>query len=83
MLLILFRFLLKIFAVALIVFGTITMISPVPFGFVFIALGFFLLAAVAPSFLRWLRKRWRWLDARLDRLPPLRYRPRKRGRKRR
>lgn len=63
-----FRFALTIFAIALIVFGVIMTISPIPFGFVFVVLGFLLLAAVAPAFLRWFRKRWRWLDRKLDRL---------------
>lgn len=68
MLMLLFRFLLTLFALALIFFGFILMLSPIPFGIILIALGFLLLAAVAPSVLRWLRKRWRWLDRRLDAL---------------
>lgn len=64
----LFRIALTIFAIALIVFGVITSISPAPFGFVFVILGVLLLAAVAPAFLCFLRMRSRWLDRQLDRL---------------
>lgn len=62
------RILTILFAIFLIVFGIIWTISPIPFGFIFIILGILLLAAVAPGFLRWFRKYWRWLDAVLDRL---------------
>ena len=64
----LFRIALTVFAVAMIVFGFITMISPIPFGFIFILLGFFILTVVAPAFVRWFRRRWRWLDRRMDAL---------------
>jgi hypothetical protein len=57
-----FRFLLTIFAGALIFFGVVMSISPLPFGFVFVILGFLILAAAAPGFLRWMRKRARWFD---------------------
>jgi hypothetical protein len=66
--LIVFRFLLGIFAFALIFLGVIAMVAPTPFGFVFVLLGFLILATVAPGFIRWMRKRWRWLDRRLDKL---------------
>lgn len=56
------------FAIILIVIGLIAMAAPTPFGFVFVALGFALLTAVAPDFVRWLRRRWRWLDRILQQL---------------
>ncbi len=65
---ILFRLALALFAFALIVVGALVMVAPTPFGFVIVILGFLLLATVAPAFVRWLRKRWRWLDRRLDKL---------------
>lgn len=64
----LFKIALTFFAIALIVFGVIASVSPVPFGFVFIVLGLLLLAVVAPTFMRFFRKRWRWFDRQLDRL---------------
>ena len=63
-----FRILLAIFALALIFFGAIMTISPVPLGFIFVLLGLFLLAAALPAFFRWMRKHWRWLDRIMDRL---------------
>ncbi len=65
---IIFRIALTVFALALIFFGVIMMIAPTPFGFVFLILGFLLLATVAPSFIRGLRRRWRWFDRRLQAL---------------
>ncbi|MBT8471025.1 MAG: hypothetical protein HKN14_08005 [Marinicaulis sp.] len=64
----LFKFMVAAFAVLLIIIGVIVAPSPVPFGIVFIILGFFLLTAAAPDFVRWIRRRWRWLDRKLDRL---------------
>lgn len=60
-----FRILLTIFALFLIAGGIVLSISPIPFGFVFILLGFFLLVCVAPAFVRFFRRRWRWLDRRM------------------
>lgn len=57
-----FKLLVTIFAIVLIIVGLAAMAAPTPFGFVFVALGFALLAAVAPDLVRWLRRRWRWLD---------------------
>ncbi|MBB5520071.1 hypothetical protein [Amphiplicatus metriothermophilus] len=58
----LFKFAIAVFAVLLIVFGMIWMWSPIPFGFVFIIIGFLLLAAVAPAFIRFLRRRFGWFE---------------------
>ncbi|MEM9705734.1 MAG: hypothetical protein AAF850_06605 [Pseudomonadota bacterium] len=58
-----------LFAITLIVVGVLTAFSPVPFGILFIAIGLVLLSTVAPPVrdaLRNLRRRWRWLDRRLD-----------------
>ncbi|GJL95917.1 MAG: hypothetical protein DHS20C05_23220 [Hyphococcus sp.] len=63
-----FKFFVSLFAILLILIGIITTPTPIPFGIVFIALGFFLLAASAPDLLRWMRRRWRWLDRQLVRL---------------
>jgi hypothetical protein len=65
---VLLRILVGLFALVLIVFGLIWMFSPLPLGFIFVILGVLLLAAVLPAFLRWIRRRWRWLDRILDRL---------------
>ena len=65
---IVFRVALAIFALILIFIGAVAMIAPTPFGFVFVGLGFLILASAAPSLVRWLRRRWRWLDRQLDRL---------------
>ena len=59
---IVFRFLLAICAVAMIVFGAVMSISPIPFGFVIVVFGFLLLAGAAPGFVRWMRKRSRRFD---------------------
>ena len=59
---IIFRFLVSVFAVALIGFGAIWTFSPIPFGFIFVIFGVLLLASVAPAQVRSLRKRWRWFD---------------------
>ncbi len=63
-----FKFFVAAIAVLMIVIGIIVAPSPIPFGIIFILLGFFLLAAVAPDLVRWLRRRWRWLDRVLRRL---------------
>ena len=58
----LFKFAVAVFAILLIAFGLIWMWSPIPFGFVFIVIGFLLLAAVAPAFIRFLRRRFGWFE---------------------
>lgn len=63
-----FRIAVTIFAMALIVFGLIWTISPLPFGFVLVAVGLAILISVAPAEIRWLRRRWRWFDRVLHRL---------------
>lgn len=65
---ILFRLSLAILALAMVFFGVIVMIAPTPFGFVFVILGFLLLASVAPAFVRGMRKYWRWFDRKLSNL---------------
>lgn len=59
---IIFRLAVSLFAILLILFGLVWTISPIPFGIVFVILGFMLLLSAAPGEIRWLRKRWRWLD---------------------
>lgn len=59
---IVFRFLVSLFALLMIGFGLILTISPIPFGIVIVVLGFLLFASVAPAEVRWLRRRWRWFD---------------------
>lgn len=59
---IIFRFAVSLFAILLILFGLVWTISPIPFGIVFLFLGFLLLLSAAPGEIRWLRKRWRWFD---------------------
>lgn len=63
-----FRFAVTAFAIALIVFGLIWTISPLPFGFILVAAGLAILISVAPAEIRWLRRRWRWFDRLLHRL---------------
>lgn len=65
---IVFRIFVAAFAIVMMFFGVIVMIAPTPFGFVLVILGFLLLAAAAPALIRAIRKRWRWLDRRLDAL---------------
>ncbi len=57
-----FRIAVSLFALLLIGFGLVLTISPIPFGFVLVVIGFLLFATVAPAEVRWLRKRWRWFD---------------------
>lgn len=64
----LFKFLVTLFAILLIFIGIIVAPSPVPFGIIFIVIGFFLLTAVAPDLVRWLRRHWRWLDRNLKKV---------------
>lgn len=63
-----FRIAVSAFALFLIIFGIIWTISPIPFGFVVVAIGLLLLAAVAPAEVRWIRRRWRWFDRAMHRL---------------
>jgi len=62
------KFLIFLFAVMLIIFGVIAAVTPIPFGLIFIAIGFFLLTAVSPSLMGRIRRRWPWLDRRLKML---------------
>ena len=65
----LYHLLVGVFAVVLIIVGAITAITPVPFGIIFMIIGFILLGSVwspmRPA-LRNVRRRWGWLDDRLD-----------------
>ena len=63
-----FKFLVTIFAIFLIIVGLVVTPTPVPFGIIFVIIGLFLLAAVSPDIMRWLRRRWRWLDRQLKKL---------------
>lgn len=63
---IIFRALVTVFAVMLILVGFIITPTPLPIGLLFIALGFLLLATVAPEAVRWIRRRWPWLERQLD-----------------
>ncbi len=63
-----FKFLVTLFAIVLILVGIVMTPTPIPFGIVLIIFGFFLLAAVSPDMMRWLRRRWRWLDNQLIKL---------------
>lgn len=63
---IVFRIAVGVLAVFMILFGLAISVTPVPFGIVLVLLGFFLFASVAPAYVRAIRKRWRWLDRRLD-----------------
>ncbi len=60
-----FKFLLTVFALILIVVGAITAITPIPFGLPLVIIGFLMLATISPATLRFLRRRWGWLDRRL------------------
>jgi membrane protein YdbS with pleckstrin-like domain len=63
-----FKALVTLFALLLIAIGILVTPSPIPFGIVFIAIGFLLLVAVAPDMVRWLRRRWRWFDRQMKKL---------------
>ena len=63
-----FKFLVTVFAIILIIIGIILTPTPAPFGLIFLIIGFFLLAAVSPDMMRWLRRRWGWLDRQLVKL---------------
>ena len=62
---IIFRLAVAILGVVMIIIGVITTPTPVPFGLIFIVLGFLLLTVAAPALVRRIRRRWRWLDRRL------------------
>lgn len=63
-----FKMVVTLFALLLIAIGILVMPSPIPFGVIFIAIGFLLLVAVAPDLVRWLRRRWRWFDRQVKKL---------------
>ena len=63
-----YKFLVTIFAIILIFAGIVLAPTPAPFGIILILIGFLLLAAVSPDMMRWLRRRWRWLDRQLIKL---------------
>lgn len=65
---IVFRLAISAFALLLIGFGVVLTISPIPFGFIIVIIGFLLFVAVAPAEVRWLRRRWRWFDRAMHRL---------------
>jgi hypothetical protein len=75
----LFRFAVALFAIAMILLGAVLTPSPLPFGIVLIVLGLLLLATVAPAFVRFLRKTFRWFDKAMhwleDHLPAFIARP--------
>ncbi len=60
-----FKFLVVLFAFILIIVGFLTAITPIPFGLPLIIIGFLMLATVSPATLRFIRRRWGWLDRRL------------------
>ncbi len=60
-----FKFVLTVFAVLLILVGLVTAITPIPFGLPLVIIGFLMLATISPATLRFVRRRWRWLDRRL------------------
>ncbi len=60
-----FRFIVAAFAIVLILIGMVTAITPVPLGLPLIFVGFLLLATISPATLRFIRRRWGWLDRRL------------------
>lgn len=65
---IVFRLAISAFALLLIGFGVVLTISPIPFGFIIVIIGFLLFVAVAPAEVRWLRRRCRWFDRAMHRL---------------
>ncbi len=60
-----FKIILVIFAFILILVGVVTAITPVPFGLPLIIIGFLMLATISPATLRFIRRRWGWLNRRL------------------
>ncbi|MEK7264570.1 MAG: hypothetical protein AAB227_00595 [Pseudomonadota bacterium] len=65
---IVFRLAVSLFSLLLIGFGLVVMVSPIPFGFIIVIVGFLLFVSVSPAEVRWLRKRWRWFDKAMHRL---------------
>jgi hypothetical protein len=63
-----FRALVGIFAVLLMIAGLILAPTPIPFGIIIFVIGFMLLAAVAPTYVRGVRRRWRWFDRQLHKI---------------
>lgn len=67
------RFILSLIAIAMIVVGVVTMVSPIPFGIILIVSGLALLVLANPKarpFLRWLRRKLPFLDHWLDEAEP-------------
>ncbi|MEL6324480.1 MAG: hypothetical protein AAFQ84_09665 [Pseudomonadota bacterium] len=64
----LIRFLAACLSLVLILAGLVAMLAPTPFGFVIVGLGLVLLGWSAPGAVRWIRRRWLWLDRQCDRL---------------
>ena len=60
-----FKVILTIFALILILVGLVTAITPIPFGLPLVLIGFLMLATISPATLRFIRRRWGWLDRRL------------------
>ncbi len=63
------RVLIGVVAVLLIAVGILLTPTPVPIGIVLVIAGLILLSVIVPPIrpaLRWLRRRWRWLDRQLD-----------------
>ena len=65
---IVFRIAVSAFALLMVGFGLVLTVSPIPFGFIIVIIGFLLFVAVAPAEVRWLRRRWRWFDRTMHRL---------------
>jgi CBS domain containing-hemolysin-like protein len=56
------KFLVGVFAIALIVAGLVLTFSPIPGGIIILTLGVSLLAMVSPAAVRVLRRRWKAFD---------------------
>ncbi|MGE0408205.1 MAG: hypothetical protein AB7P23_02960 [Amphiplicatus sp.] len=63
-----FKIAVGLFALLLMIAGLAWIWSPVPFGFVLFLIGLLLLTAVAPAFVRAVRRRWRWFDRQMHKL---------------
>ncbi|MCI5047053.1 MAG: hypothetical protein MRY59_06105 [Aquisalinus sp.] len=62
------RFLISLLAIAMIVVGTVLMVSPVPLGILIILLGVLILVMANPHarpMLKWIRHRWPWFSERV------------------
>ncbi|MEX0645124.1 MAG: hypothetical protein WD076_07430 [Parvularculaceae bacterium] len=64
----LFRAAVGVFAVLLMIAGVIIAPTPLPFGIIIFIIGFTLFAAVAPTYVRAIRRRWRWFDRQLHKI---------------